>query len=193
MQWFRSFVSPVSSFCSDFFRRYCCSFDATNSRCPRVYCVSDADPLVAGAYWEDLSNFVQDQVPRYIKGAIATNDYLDCRGVPPPAAIETAPPTPKQSLEDTCDGKTKVLTKLDFYDATLTENTLHYPDQSGRLRYAGVGVFHGEAIDLVVTQHPGSAPYSTDMSIRNGYNRGTLVFVFSLFRCCFYAFVRTWP
>jgi len=136
---------------------------------------------VAGEYWEDLSNFVQDQVPRYIKGAIDTTAYLDCRGVPPPA-IETTPPTPKQSLEDTCDGKKKVLTKLDFYDATLTENTLHYPDQSGRLRYAGVGVVHGESIDLVVTQHPGSAPYSTDMSIRNGYNRGTLV---SCFCFCF--------
>ena len=123
-------------------------------------------------------------MPRYIKGAIDTTAYLDCRGVPPPA-IETTPPTPKQSLEDTCDGKKKVLTKLDFYDATLTENTLHYPDQSGRLRYAGVGVVHGESIDLVVTQHPGSAPYSTDMSIRNGYNRGTLVSCFFLFRCCF--------
>lgn len=89
------------------------SYDRPTNTCPRVYCVTDADPLVAGEYWEDLSNFVQDQVPRYIKGAIDTTAYLDCRGVPPPA-IETTPPTPKQSLEDTCDGKKKGSDQIRF-------------------------------------------------------------------------------
>jgi len=71
-----------------------------------------------------------------------------------------------------CEGKEEVLTHLDFYDATLSENTLHWPNQTGRLRYDGVGMLKGQSIDLVVTQTKGSQPYSTDKPTRNGYNYG---------------------
>ena len=66
------------------------SYDRPTNPCPRVYCVTAADPLVAGEYWEDISNFVQDQVPRYIKGAIDTNQ--ECLIPPPPPATETEQP-----------------------------------------------------------------------------------------------------
>ena len=66
------------------------SYDRPTNPCPRVYCVTAADPLVAGEYWEDISNFVQDQVPRYIKGAIDTNQK--CLIPPPPPATETEQP-----------------------------------------------------------------------------------------------------
>lgn len=167
------------------------SYDRPTNTCPRVYCVTDADPLVAGEYWEDISNFVQDQVPRYIKGAIDTRPYEECR-IPPTTAPVPAPtprtdtptwPDPEDGAQNPATptpntncgagGRDEdLVTKLDFFEATLLENTLHNKDQKGRLRYEGVGIFQGDPIDLVVTQNPDSPPYSTDMSIRNGYNRG---------------------
>jgi hypothetical protein len=35
--------------------------------CPRVYCITNADPLVVGEYWEDIDIQMSDNVPRYIK------------------------------------------------------------------------------------------------------------------------------
>jgi hypothetical protein len=97
----------------------------------------------------------------------------ECIVQPPTITTLSLPNDEEEESTFLCEGKEEVLTKLDFYEATLTENTLHYPDQSGRLRYEGVGLFQGDPIDLVVTQNLDSPPYSTDMSIRNGYNYGT--------------------
>jgi len=71
---------------------------------------------------------------------------------------------------DECDEEYEVSTDLDFSRGELIENTLHLPDQSGRLRYENIGVSRNQQIDLVVTQAPGSNPYTTDVPNKNGYN-----------------------
>lgn len=70
---------------------------------------------------------------------------------------------------DPCD-EPDVLTEIDFSRAELIENTLHYEDQSGRLRYKNIGVSRDVELDLVVAQAPGSNPYTTIVPNKNGYN-----------------------
>jgi len=69
-----------------------------------------------------------------------------------------------------CEGKSEVLTEINFFNAELIENKLHDPDQSGRVRYSGVGVFQGKDLDLVITQTPDSPSYSTFRPNKNGFN-----------------------
>jgi len=80
------------------------SYSRPTNTCPRVYCVTDADPLVAGEYWEDISNFVQDQVPRYIKGEIDYSKYEECRFPKSPSA---APITSSPTTASPSDAPTK--------------------------------------------------------------------------------------
>lgn len=47
-----------------------------------------------------------------------------------------------------CEGAPSTVTKLNFFDANLTQNTLHLA--GGQLRYTGIGVYHNESIDLRV-------------------------------------------
>jgi choice-of-anchor A domain-containing protein len=99
------------------------SYDRPTNLCPRVYCVKDADPLVSGEYWEDISNFVQDQVPRYIKGKVNYSKYQQCR-------------FPTSEGEMDCNGEiieTSSITSLDFFNSVVTKNTLHL--EGGELRY----------------------------------------------------------
>jgi hypothetical protein len=139
------------------------SYDRPTNKCPRVYCVTDADPLVAGEYWEDISNFVQDQVPRYIKGAIDTTAYQDCR-IP-------SPPSPSPVASDLCEGKTQAETNLDFFQAEVTENTLHQP--GGKLIYDNVGIVRDKPVNLVVTVAEGTT-YTTSKPDMNGKTGGSM-------------------
>ena len=54
--------------------------------------------------------------------------------------------------------------------AALIENQLYNPDQSGRLRYSGVGMSEGNDLDLVITQTPDTPSYSTFHPNKNGFN-----------------------
>jgi len=58
-------------------------YDVPENPCPRVWCVTTADALVSGEYWEDIKDngetsgdFLRDGVPRYIQ-AKPTYDAFD--------------------------------------------------------------------------------------------------------------------
>lgn len=71
--------------------------------------------------------------------------------------------------DDLCFGKTEVATKLDFFDSTVKENTLHEP--YGMLRFENIGVVRGDKVDLVISSTRGTT-YSTTKPFRNGKNKG---------------------
>ena len=79
------------------------SFNRPVNKCPRVYCVTSADSRVAGEYWEDTYDFLQDDVPKYFKV-----DAIDSSGVE--ACLNTEPPT-MAPPGPSCPQDTKVLKK----------------------------------------------------------------------------------
>ena len=110
------------------------SYDRPTNTCPRVYCVTDTDPLVAGEYWEDISNIVQDQVPRYIKGKIDTSQFQACsRPPPPPPAAQTEPPTEPETLieteEPTTDAPSAAFTTISPTRSPIAEATTVPPKE----------------------------------------------------------------
>lgn len=63
-----------------------------------------------------------------------------------------------------CDGKTRAETNLDFFAATVKENTLH---EGGKIVYENIGVVRDNPVNLVVTVVDGTK-YSTTKPEKNG-------------------------
>jgi len=87
----------------------------------------------------------------------------------PSIGATTSAPSPGAS--DLCEGKTQAETNLDFFQAEVTENTLHQP--GGKLIYDNVGIVRDKPVNLVVTVAEGTT-YTTSKPDMNGKTGGSM-------------------
>jgi len=72
-----------------------------------------------------------------------------------------------EESDNNCFGSTVTTTDLNFFNSTLSVETLH---EGGILKYENIGVAGGKDIDLVVSVVPGTTYYSEKAAEMNGKN-----------------------
>jgi len=100
------------------------------------------------------------------------NDFMDTgwKGTGDKYKPPTNAPTIEVPDSNLCEGRKEVETNLDFFQATVTESTLHEGKADSKLVYADIGIVRDKPVNLVVTVASGD--YFTSVPQMNGKNQG---------------------